>query len=99
MSYLQLGEEDGEGEVAVRFEGAARVENQRGAAGEGRDGPVVHHPGGGGEVQHPRGWGQGAVEVEFLLVLEEGAGCGVDYRLGEAGGAGRIKDVEGVGWG
>ena len=56
----------------------------------------MHHPRGGGVVEHARARGEVAVDEEFLLVLQEGAGRGVDNGLGQAGGAARVEDVERV---
>lgn len=55
VGYAETGKEPREREVTVGLERGARVEDNGGADGEGRYGPVPHHPGGGRIVEHARG--------------------------------------------
>jgi hypothetical protein len=71
-------------------------QDQRFLAGEAADQPVPHHPAAGSIVEHAVSRAGVAVEAVLLDVLEQGASGAVDDRLGLAGRAGGVKDVERV---
>ena len=55
---------------------------------------VPHHPAGGGEPEEAVAGPEVVVQRERLQVLEEDAAVAVDDRLGQAGGARRVQDVQ-----
>ena len=76
--------------------GVAVVEDDRRVGEEHRDEEVPHHPAGGGEPEDAVAVLRVDVEVHLLQVLEEDAAVSLDDRLGEAGGARRVEDPQGV---
>ena len=88
----------GEREECVR-RGIGRrpvMQDQRGARGEDRDGPVPHHPAGGRVEAHAITRAEVTVQPSLDQVLDQHAPRAVHQTLGLAGGAGGEEDVRRV---
>ena len=82
--------------VAVGMERRAVVQDQGRAGRERAHLPVPHHPAAGGEVEDPILRLEVGMQQQLLQMLEQGAAGAVHDRLGHAGGAGRVQNVDRV---